>query len=62
VLLGVISALVAQGYKPEISAVVGVYIHGYAGELAAKSEGDYGVLASDIINNLGKGINNIMNA
>lgn len=61
-LLGVISSLVAQGYKPEISAVVGVYLHGYAGAMAAKSEGDYGVLASDIINNLGRGINEIMNS
>lgn len=62
ILLGIISSLVAQGYKPEVSAVIGVYIHGYAGELAAKTEGEFGVIATDIIKNLGIGIKNIMNS
>lgn len=48
VLTGVITALVAQGYKPEQAAFLGVFIHGMAGDLAAKEWGEYGLLASQI--------------
>ena len=60
VLTGVITALIAQGYTPEMSAVLGVYIHGYAGDLAEKSEGAYGVVAGDIAANIGRAIKEIM--
>lgn len=60
VLLGVIASLMAQGYKPEVSAVIGVYIHGHAGDMALNEQGSYGLIASDIINNLGPAINEIM--
>lgn len=59
-LVGIIAALMAQGYKPEVSAVVGVYIHGYAGDLALKRDGAYGMIASDIIDNIGIGIKDII--
>ncbi|MEG1765700.1 MAG: NAD(P)H-hydrate dehydratase [Muribaculaceae bacterium] len=59
-LLGIIASLVAQGYKPEVSAVLGVYIHGHAGDIAVKSTGSYGMIASDIINNIGIAIKEIM--
>ena len=60
VLTGVITALIAQGYTPEMSAVLGVYIHGYAGDLAEKAEGTYGVVAGDIAANIGRAIKEIM--
>lgn len=60
VLTGVITSLLAQGYRPEVAALAGVYIHGVAGELAAESEGSYGVTAGDIAANIGKAIKSIM--
>lgn len=60
VLTGVITSLLAQGYRPEVAALAGVYIHGVAGEMAAESEGTYGVTASDIAANIGRAIKSII--
>lgn len=49
VLTGVVAGLIAQGMKPLSAATLGVYIHGLAGEKAAKKRGEYGVIASDVI-------------
>ena len=38
VLSGVIGALLAQGMLPEDAAPMGVYLHGLAGDAAAKNE------------------------
>lgn len=59
VLTGIITALLAQGYSPEVSALAGVFIHGLAGELAAESEGTYGVTAADVAANVGRAIRQI---
>ena len=61
VLTGVIAGLMAQGYKPEVAALIGAYVHGRAGELAAEEQGEYGVTAGDIAANIGKAIKQIMN-
>lgn len=53
VLTGVITGLLAQGYMPEEAAVLGVYAHGLAGDFAVAKVGEYSLIASDIINNLG---------
>ena len=61
VLTGVITSLLAQGYKPETAAVAGVHIHGLAGVIATEGHGEYGVTALDIAANIGKAIKMIMN-
>lgn len=61
VLTGIICSLMAQGYKPEVSALIGSYVHGLAGELASEEHGEYGVTAGDIAKNVGKAIKQIMN-
>ncbi|MBO5457208.1 MAG: NAD(P)H-hydrate dehydratase [Muribaculaceae bacterium] len=61
VLTGVITSLLAQGYKPETAAVAGVHIHGLAGDIATERHGEYGVTALDIAANIGKAIKMIMN-
>lgn len=38
VLTGIITSLRAQGYSPEHAAVIGVFIHGLAGDIAAKKQ------------------------
>lgn len=60
VLTGIITSLLAQGYKPEAASVAGVYIHGLAGEIAAETEGEYGLSALDIAAATGKAIKSIM--
>lgn len=60
VLTGVITAFIAQGYKPELAATIGVYIHGLAGDIAAEKMGEYALVASDIIDNLGVAIRSVM--
>lgn len=48
VLTGIITSLIAQGYRPEQAAFLGVFIHGAAGDLAAEKWGENGMLASEI--------------
>jgi ADP-dependent NAD(P)H-hydrate dehydratase / NAD(P)H-hydrate epimerase len=52
VLTGVIASLLSQGLEPKKAAVLGVYLHGHAGEVSASEETSYSVIASDIVNNL----------
>jgi len=52
VLTGVIGSLLGQGYDPGRAAVLGVYLHGRAGDLAAKDLGEVGLIASDLIQRL----------
>ncbi len=54
VLTGIITGLLAQGYKPAEAAIMGVYLHGLAGDIAAKKMSQEALIASDIIDNLGK--------
>lgn len=60
VLTGIITSFLAQGYKPEHAAMIGVYVHGLAGDIAAEKVGEYGVTAGDIITYCGKAINAII--
>lgn len=48
VLTGIILGLLAQGYTPEQAAVIGVYAHGLAGDIAMKNKGVTAVIPSDI--------------
>ena len=49
VLTGMIAAFKAQGMSAWRAAVTGVSIHGLAGDLAAKEKGEYGIIASDLV-------------
>jgi NAD(P)H-hydrate epimerase len=53
VLTGIITALVAQGYDPVEASILGVYLHGLAGDIAAEKYSEEAVLAGDITGNLG---------
>ena len=50
VLVGIISAFLAQGLGSFDAVKFGVYIHGLAGDLATKEKTQLGLIASDIIN------------
>jgi ADP-dependent NAD(P)H-hydrate dehydratase / NAD(P)H-hydrate epimerase len=52
VLTGIITALVAQKYTLEEACLVGMYVHGLAGDLAANTVGEISMTASDVIDHL----------
>ncbi|MCX6306448.1 MAG: NAD(P)H-hydrate dehydratase [Bacteroidetes bacterium] len=54
VLTGIIAGLMAQGYTPLASCLLGVYVHGLAGDIALSDQGFEALIAGDIITNLGK--------
>ena len=49
VLTGIITALLARGYNQRTACMIGMYIHGLAGDLAARIKGKESLVASDII-------------
>lgn len=54
VLTGVITALAGQGLSDFDAAVLGVYIHGLAGDVAAERVGQVSLITTDIIDSLGE--------
>lgn len=48
VLAGLLTGLLAQGYAPRDAALMGVYLHGLAGDLAAEAEGQDALTAGDL--------------
>ena len=58
-LTGIITALAAQGLAPYEAAATGVYIHGYAGQLAEEEFGQYGMTGLDMAQLTGKAMKDI---
>lgn len=54
VLTGIITGLLAQGYNPRDASVLGVYLHGLAGDLAAAQGSEESLAAGDIAKELGQ--------
>lgn len=54
VLTGILTGLLAQGYNSIEAAILGVYLHGLAGDFAAKEFSMEALIAGDIIVNLGR--------
>jgi hydroxyethylthiazole kinase-like uncharacterized protein yjeF len=52
VLTGIITSLLSQGYEPYKAAILGVYLHGYAGDAAASHLSGSSLIASDIIDGI----------
>lgn len=52
VLCGIILSLLAQGYEPKEAAILAAFLHGQAGDEAAKKLGQASVIAGDIINEI----------
>ncbi|MCO6435815.1 MAG: NAD(P)H-hydrate dehydratase [Phycisphaerae bacterium] len=52
VLTGIIAGLIAQGMDPLEGAILGVYLHGLAGDFAAEEMGRRSMIATDIIDYL----------
>ncbi len=54
VLTGILTGLLAQGYSSIETAILGVYLHGLAGDFAAKALSMEAIIANDLITYLGK--------
>lgn len=59
VLTGIITGLLAQGYSSFDAAIIGVWIHGLAGDLAATEWGYESLTAGDIIKYIGNAFKNL---
>ncbi|MBD5163858.1 MAG: NAD(P)H-hydrate dehydratase [Bacteroidales bacterium] len=60
VLTGLMGGLVAQRMISEIAATVAVFVHGYAGQLAARRYGIFGTTAEDIAECVGEALQTIV--
>ena len=54
VLTGMLLGLLSQGYSAKETCLIGVYLHGLAGDIAAQRECQESIIASDIINSISK--------
>jgi NAD(P)H-hydrate epimerase len=61
VLTGILLALLSQGYTAANAAVLGVYLHGLAGDIAAAALSMESVIAGDIIKYLGAAFKSLGN-
>lgn len=59
VLTGIIAGLMAQNMSSEMAAVLGVYLHGLAGDIAAEKLGMHGLIASDVLESVTKAISSL---
>lgn len=53
VLTGLITGLLAQGYSSLNAAILGAFIHGFAGDFASKNSSEESLIASDLFNYFG---------
>ncbi len=52
VLTGIIAGLIGQGLDPYEASMLGVHVHGLAGDLAAKEKGVVSLIATDLLHKL----------
>ncbi|WP_020532384.1 bifunctional ADP-dependent NAD(P)H-hydrate dehydratase/NAD(P)H-hydrate epimerase [Flexithrix dorotheae] len=60
VLTGIILSLLGQGYPSQEATILGVFLHGLAGDLGSQKEFPSSLIASDIIKNIGNAYKKIM--
>lgn len=60
VLTGILTSLLAQGYSAGDATLLGVYLHGLAGDLAAAAESQEAMTAGDITRYLGKAFRTLL--
>ena len=53
-LTGMLTGLLAQGYTPKEACLLGVYLHGLSGDIAITETSESSLLASDLIEHIGK--------
>ena len=59
VLTGVIAGLMAQGISSARAGVLGVYVHGLAGDIVSERLGTHGLIATDVLNAVPEAISSL---
>jgi NAD(P)H-hydrate epimerase len=59
VLTGLLAGILAQGYNVRDAGILGMYIHGYAGDIARELFGENAMTPSDQINQFGTAFGNL---
>lgn len=59
VLTGMITSFLAQGYSPQVAARLGVFVHGIAGDIAAETRSETGIVARDIIEGIAEALSEL---
>ena len=59
VLTGLVAAFLAQGLEPFEAAVLGVWAHGKAGDLAAAAKGQIALIAADLLEHLPQALRSV---
>ncbi|MDX1629657.1 MAG: ADP/ATP-dependent (S)-NAD(P)H-hydrate dehydratase, partial [Fulvivirga sp.] len=59
VLTGIVASVLAQGYEPLHAAMIGIYVHGLAGDIARDLYGEIAMKASDIVDCLPQAFQNV---
>jgi NAD(P)H-hydrate epimerase len=52
VLTGLMTGLLAQGYLPFEASMIGVYVHGLAGDITKEEKGELAMIPTDVINHI----------
>lgn len=53
-LTGMVLSLLAQGYEPPNAAIIGIYLHGLAANIAVQEQSVESLLVTDIFNYIGQ--------
>ena len=61
VLTGVIASFIGQGCTPYDAAMLGAFLHGLAADIGTHTSGEFGLIASDVIDCLPKAILSLQN-
>ena len=61
VLTGIITGLIGRGYSPFDAMIIGVFIHGFSGDISKGELGEESLMASDLIDNLPRSFKKIIN-
>lgn len=56
VLAGILAGLLAQGLQVEEALKLGVFLHGFVGDRVAEASGEMGLIASDVLEGLPRGL------
>jgi len=60
VLTGLITGLLAQGYSSFEASVIGVYVHGLAGDITKEEKGEVAMIPTDVIENIPNAFKRLM--
>ena len=61
VLTGLITGLLAQGYTSFEASLIGVYVHGLAGDMTKEEKGEVAMIPTDVIENIPNAFKRLMN-